>query len=277
VPFTFFAHQAPLLPLKVWRPAWFDGTALVAGSMVPDFGLGIGDTPVYVGSHAPAVQLWFSTPVAVMLALLVKKVVAPVLAPHLPDLPPFHLRAYAALARWPDTRPTGPAVLVLVSSALVGCLSHLILDSLTHAHGWAVESFPPLQVQVVVLPLGAQGRPFFVYDVLQIGITALGVLISLRYLREWGPEQARRARQVPEAERAATPQPTPASTTRLWVGVAVAWACGMAVTLVCAVLKVGSTKSLVLLPFMVAFAGLVVTCLTVRGEMRPEPVADTVP
>ncbi|MDP4013047.1 MAG: DUF4184 family protein [Candidatus Nanopelagicales bacterium] len=36
MPLTFGSHQAVVLPLKMLKPRWFDGTALVIGSMAPD-------------------------------------------------------------------------------------------------------------------------------------------------------------------------------------------------------------------------------------------------
>ena len=36
MPATFPSHAAAVLPLKLWRPRWFDGVALVVGSMAPD-------------------------------------------------------------------------------------------------------------------------------------------------------------------------------------------------------------------------------------------------
>ena len=36
MPFTFLAHQAPVLPIKARRPDRWDGLALVVGSMAPD-------------------------------------------------------------------------------------------------------------------------------------------------------------------------------------------------------------------------------------------------
>jgi len=38
MPATFPSHAAAVLPLKLWRPRWFDGVALVVGSMAPDLG-----------------------------------------------------------------------------------------------------------------------------------------------------------------------------------------------------------------------------------------------
>ncbi|MFI9531412.1 DUF4184 family protein [Micromonospora rosaria] len=36
MPLTFPSHPAAIVPLKLSRPRWFDGTALIFGSMAPD-------------------------------------------------------------------------------------------------------------------------------------------------------------------------------------------------------------------------------------------------
>lgn len=38
MPLTFPSHLAPVLPLKLWRPHWFDGVALATGAVAPDVG-----------------------------------------------------------------------------------------------------------------------------------------------------------------------------------------------------------------------------------------------
>ena len=38
LPLTWFAHQVPMIGMKLARPKWFDATALCIGSMMPDLG-----------------------------------------------------------------------------------------------------------------------------------------------------------------------------------------------------------------------------------------------
>ena len=53
MPWIVPSHQAPVLPLKAWRPAWFSGLGLVLGSVTPDlvfiFSLGFYVTPAVLG------------------------------------------------------------------------------------------------------------------------------------------------------------------------------------------------------------------------------------
>jgi len=55
MPFTFLSHQAPVLPLKIAAPRWFDGTALVLGSMAPDLFFVTHGSDCYIGAHG---TLW---------------------------------------------------------------------------------------------------------------------------------------------------------------------------------------------------------------------------
>ncbi|WP_367319789.1 DUF4184 family protein [Streptomyces sp. HUAS ZL42] len=42
MPLTFPSHAAAVMPLKIRRPHWFDGVALVVGSTVPDLPYAVG-------------------------------------------------------------------------------------------------------------------------------------------------------------------------------------------------------------------------------------------
>jgi hypothetical protein len=73
VPATFPSHAGVVLPLKLWRPRWFDGVALVVGSALPDL--------VYVGGCcgplSTAGHRWwgvvFGVPVTVLLAAIIRR------------------------------------------------------------------------------------------------------------------------------------------------------------------------------------------------------------
>lgn len=125
VPLTFPSHPASVVALKVWRPRWFDGVALVVGSMAPDLAYVLDGSglPVWPFSHQVLGLLGWCLPLTLVLAWLIRRA-APVVAAHLPPAGPFALRDYGALGaarhRWPVT----------VWSALLGAASHLLLDQL---------------------------------------------------------------------------------------------------------------------------------------------------
>ncbi|MEU6076756.1 DUF4184 family protein [Micromonospora sp. NPDC047074] len=129
MPLTFPSHPGGVLPLKLWRPRWFDGVALTTGAVAPDIRyafLGIG--PEWQ-SHTLTALLWWCLPVALLGAWVVRATVA-TLAAHLPHLGSLALRDYGVLAtvRHPWQITAG--------SALLGAASHLAWDHLTHTVGW---------------------------------------------------------------------------------------------------------------------------------------------
>ena len=130
MPFTFFAHQAFVVPLKLARPRAFDGTALCIGSMAPDLAYAFVGTPLQFNSHTWQAQLLWTVPISLAITRLIRDSIADPVGAHLPA-------------------PLGPEVRALslsrhslrtsVLSALVGGLSHVFVDGFTHWDGWAAR------------------------------------------------------------------------------------------------------------------------------------------
>ena len=126
MPLPLLAHQAPVLPLKLWRPAAFNGTALVVGSIAPDFEyfLDRGGRAATFG-HIATAQLLFCLPVSLFVVLLVGHLgLGEVVAARFP-----WLRWLSGAAT--DVKASG-GLLRAAASALTGSFSHLLLDALTH-------------------------------------------------------------------------------------------------------------------------------------------------
>jgi hypothetical protein len=139
MPATFPSHAAAVLPMKLWRPAWFDGVALVIGSTAPDLGYPLVGIVALPETHELPGLFWWCLPVTLALTWLVRRTVADV-AVHLPARW-LALPDYGALARvrhrW----------YVTVSSALFGAASHIGWDGFTHnpaVGGWAARRIPVL-------------------------------------------------------------------------------------------------------------------------------------
>ncbi|OLB81139.1 MAG: hypothetical protein AUI14_04590 [Actinobacteria bacterium 13_2_20CM_2_71_6] len=181
MPATFPSHAAAILPLKLWRPAWFDGVALVIGSTAPDLGYPlVGLVPLPETHSVPALLYW-NLPVTLVLCWLVRRS-APGIAVHLPARW-FALPDYGALARvrhrW----------YVTVSSALIGAASHLLWDGFTHyppLGGWAARRIPALSTEAY------PGWPW--WYVLQHVSTLVGGMVAValfarigrqRLIRRW--------------------------------------------------------------------------------------------
>jgi hypothetical protein len=204
MPATFPSHAAAVLPLKLWRPTWFDGVALVIGSTAPDLGYPLAGVVPLPPTHWPPSLLYWSLPVTLLLCWLVRRW-APGIAVHLPRRW-FALPDYGALGRvrrrW----------YVTVSSALIGAGSHLLWDGFTHnpeIGGWAVRHLPVLSTEAY------PGWPW--WYVLQHLSTLVGGLVAIalfgyvgrhRLIRQWH----------------GAPPPVPARPAPFWAAVAAALA-----------------------------------------------------
>jgi hypothetical protein len=173
MPFTLFAHQAFVLPLKWARPRWFDGTALCLGSMAPDWAYALEGTRWYLRSHTIAALFWWSLPLTLAATWLVRHVVA---APLGHALPGKWGSAVAALA---TARRSVPRTMV---SALVGAGSHQFVDGFTHANGWATRRSELLSRWVHLGGLDVQVTRIIQYAGHVIGSLA-GVLMLVAIVR----------------------------------------------------------------------------------------------
>ena len=126
MPLTWFAHQVPVFGMKLARPRWFDGVALVFGSMAPDLAYAFTGS-FGVDAHKAPAAFTIAAPLAVVMALLFRHLIAGQIPRCFPDLGPFGVRSYGVLA----TRR--PAVLVTLSSAVFGTGSHVVMDWFTHS------------------------------------------------------------------------------------------------------------------------------------------------
>ena len=192
MPVTWFAHQAPVLPLKMVRPTWFDATALCVGSMTPDLMYSFSSS-VDIHTHAWLPAIAYGLPITLVLSTIVRFVVAPVGAHQLPDLGTFRLHSYAVLSR------RRPHPLLTAASAIIGIVSHIALDAFTHEGRWGVRW---VGYDDVAVRIGGFTKPLatvFQY----IGHT-LGSLVAVlllwaigrrRLLDEWyGPDAVEHAR-----------------------------------------------------------------------------------
>jgi hypothetical protein len=179
MPATFPSHAAAVLPLKLWRPRWFDGVALVIGSAAPDLLYPLAGVVSLPETHTISGVFWCALPITLVASVLVRRA-APIVAAHLPT---EAARDYGVLGRvryrW----------YVTVWSALLGAASHILWDGFTHdpgGHGWAARQLTALQRD------GLFGRPW--WTVTQVLSTVAGALVvgvlavhmgRWRLLRRW--------------------------------------------------------------------------------------------
>jgi hypothetical protein len=183
VPLTYLSHQAPALALKIARPRWFDGTALVIGSMSPDFAYAIWRDGPAVDAHVFPGLVWFCVPVTLVVCWVIRHRVAEIAFAHLPDLGPLRLHDYRVLGR------RRPPVLFTAVSALVGAVTHTVWDGFTHGGRFGVRWLPWLSGQSSV-----GGRLEYRFELMQQLSTIIGALVTValmwciarnRLLRSW--------------------------------------------------------------------------------------------
>jgi hypothetical protein len=135
---TLPTHPLAVVPLKLWRPRWFDGVGLVLGTIAPDLAYAADGYGVTIHSHAWHAPLWWAVPLTLVLAPPVRWAAAPVAA-HLPHGGPLALRDYGALP------PSRHRWWVTAWSGALGAVTHVLWDAVTHptVDGGRVP-FPPL-------------------------------------------------------------------------------------------------------------------------------------
>ncbi|MFC7247299.1 DUF4184 family protein [Catellatospora aurea] len=208
MPLTLPTHPVAVVPLKLWRPRWFDGVALVIGTVAPDLAFAADGYGVTIHSHAWHAPLWWALPLAVVGTRLVRWA-APTIAAHLPAGGPLALRDYGALGlarhHW----------LITAISAVIGAVCHIGWDALTH---------PTVDGGRVLLPFlhrqAGPGMPW--WELLSIGSNLAGFAAATALLVHIGRKRLLR-RWYGSAAAADVPRPA-----LFWTAVAVVFALGLA-------------------------------------------------
>lgn len=175
MPFTF-SHPAIVLPLILFPKRFFSITALVIGSMIPDFEYFIRMKLQSKYSHTLGGIFWLDLPLTILVAFIFHNIVRN----HLIDNLPYFLKARFFIFKSFDwNKYFIENWLVVVASALIGAFSHLFWDSFTHHDGYFVNNFPVLESTVVLF-----NTELPILKILQHSSTFLGgILILLVLLR----------------------------------------------------------------------------------------------
>lgn len=186
MPFTF-AHPAAVLPLKKHLGSFGVLTAMVIGSMTPDF---VYFVPIGIdgrASHSIPALFWFCMPSGLFIYLVFHRWLRQPLVSLLPRSVQTRIVTTSAHCRLRDL----PAILV---SLFVGAVTHLAWDSFTHANSpW--QSLRP----ILDLELFAVGSyQVFVFRALQHSSSILGMMAIAWWIRRW---HASTKAQYPVAKR----------------------------------------------------------------------------
>jgi hypothetical protein len=164
MPFTF-SHPALVLPFS---KKWFSLTALVAGSIAPDFEYFFRLKAHAEYSHDWDGLFWFDLPLALFLMWIYNRFVKNKLIDHLPS---YFNRRLSPLKN-SGKRFFKHHWIIIIISVLIGGASHIIWDSFTHLDGFFASMVPLMAKWVEVY-----GFTFPISFILQVVSSVIGLLI----------------------------------------------------------------------------------------------------
>jgi hypothetical protein len=164
------SHPAAVLVFNYLPKRWFSLTALVIGSMAPDFEYFIRMTMQSRYSHTPLGLLWFDLPLSLLFILIYNAIVKDRLIDHLPAYLNKRSSAYKNYSKSYFKRP----LIVIITSILIGAASHLLWDSFTHPGRYFVRHIAILTHIVII-----EGHPVPMYNIVQHTSTIAGVIVII--------------------------------------------------------------------------------------------------
>ncbi|MDB5134787.1 MAG: hypothetical protein JWP37_1390 [Mucilaginibacter sp.] len=167
MPFTF-SHPAIVLPFNYLPKKWFSLTALVTGSMIPDFEYFIRMNMETRYSHTWTGLFWFDLPLTLFFMLIYNALVKDKLIDHLPVYLNKRLSRFKTHGRPYFKQPLA----IIMLSAVIGGASHIFWDSFTHPGRYFVTHIPALTHIVFIA-----GRAFPVFEIVQHLSTLTGAII----------------------------------------------------------------------------------------------------
>jgi hypothetical protein len=170
VPFTF-SHPAAVLPLGVLPKRWVSMTALVAGSVAPDFEYFFRLKAITHYSHTWKGIFWFDLPLSIALAFIFHLIVKKSLIRSLPGFLSSRLVAFESFD-WADYFKKNIPVIII--SVIIGAASHLLWDGFTHENGMFINKFDILNHD-----FHFAGRSMKLFSILQYLSSLFGILLIL--------------------------------------------------------------------------------------------------
>lgn len=171
MPFTL-SHPALVLPLSYLRSRWFSDTALIIGSIVPDFEYFLRMESFSRYSHTWKGLWWFDVPLGLLLCFVFHNIVRNPLIQNAPfnlhvkllRYQRFNWNAYFS-RKW----------MVIISSLFIGALSHIVWDRFTHRSYYFVGLVPGLQETAAIME-----HPSRVYLVFKTFYSIIGLAVVIR-------------------------------------------------------------------------------------------------
>lgn len=176
MPFTA-THVLAIMPLAAIRRQPFPLSALVIGSMIPDWPMFVPWSPGYHHMHSLAGLLTACLPLGLACFFVFEGVLKRPLFALLPQY--VQHRCVSRLGPAVDGRFR--SLLVACLAILIGAASHQLWDTFTHAGRWGTQVLPALQTSIVTV----WGQDIPGYKLLQIGSTLMGLPLLVMWLGLW--------------------------------------------------------------------------------------------
>ena len=177
MPFTF-AHPAAIIHLHRWFPRVFSSSALVIGSIIPDFEAFIFQNDRKIYGHSWPGLFWFDLPLGLVFLLIFHNAIKNPLFHALPSFCRKRLVGYLG-TDWNDYFKKN--IFPVTISVLLGAATHLLWDAFTHMnllHPHGVDS-------------GAYVKLAKNYVGLQLGSSILGLLVCSFFFLRLPPAEGR--------------------------------------------------------------------------------------
>jgi uncharacterized membrane protein len=169
MPFTF-SHPAIVLPLTRARLG-LSATALIIGSIIPDFEYFIRMRNQSKYSHTLMGLIWFDLPLALLVCFVYHQIVRNSLFDNLPVFLKERVIEYKRF-NWP--KYFAKNWIIVCICILIGALTHLIWDDFTHETKFFIQGQPELSKIMKVGTINLAG-----YRFLQFISTVVGGMVVL--------------------------------------------------------------------------------------------------
>ncbi len=168
MPFTF-SHPAVILPFRYIGKKYFSITGLIVGTVVPDFEYFIRVNSRSYYSHTWPGIIWFDLPLALLICFLFHNLIRKPLLLNFPYA--LHMR-FMRFYDFNWNRFFKKNWIMVVYSVLIGIVTHILSDWITHKSYHFVTSVPGLIENPELID-----NPKSVYKVFQIVYSIIGLIL----------------------------------------------------------------------------------------------------
>jgi hypothetical protein len=173
MPFTF-AHPAIFIPFGSKTKIRLSTTALIVGSMIPDFEFFLKmRTGENIGHHWYGVLL-FDIPLAIISCYVFHNLLRNMM---IDQSPPWLYRRFNIWKEFDWNNYAKKNYITVLLSIILGIMSHLFLDAFTHEDGFFVEQIIFLKSEVIFF-----GIRTTVYMLLQVSESLAGLYLVYRFI-----------------------------------------------------------------------------------------------